>query len=356
MSAVRDLTQGGSTAEVAFEVERVEWPSPDRLEVVGRWFGVRGRRFIRPTLQVDVDGEQRRMLAVLDHKPWAVEDGQDWIAAFAWRGDPVDLTGSELTVGPDIAVELRSPGEKREPSRRIARRPRADVLESELAATRQKAQKLGRELHATRAEHAAEMVRTATEHEAELERVRAARAAAGQDAEHRAAELRSELDNARDRLPRLETALRKARDDLAVARADLAAQREELERERPRIEAEATKTAAAEMEKLRAERDEARRESAKARGERDAAIRHRDQALQERNVWRSNIRSEGEKRRAVPAPPEERETTATLPAQRIVEADWPEPAGAGSRLPARVAVIVALIVLALVVALIMLLV
>jgi hypothetical protein len=352
MSAVRDLTQGGSTAEVAFEVERVEWPSPDRLEVVGRWFGVRGRRFIRPTLQVEVDGEQRRMLAVLDHKPWAVEDGQDWVAAFAWRGDPVDLTGSELTVGPDIAVELRSPGEKREPARRIARRPRADVLESELAAARQKAQKLGRELHTARAEHSAEMLRSATEHEAELERVRAARAAAGQDAEHRAAELRSELDNARDRLARLETALRNARDELAVARADVTTQRDERERERALIETEATKTAAAEMEKLRAERDEARRESAKARGERDAAIRHRDQALQERNVWRSNVRSEGEKRRVVSPPPAERETTATLPTQRIVEADWPEPADAGSRVPVRAAAIAALIVLVLVLALI----
>jgi hypothetical protein len=320
--------------------------------VVGRWFGVRGRRFIRPTLQVDVDGERRRMLALLDHKPWAVEDGQDWVAAFDWRGDPVDLTGSELTVGPNIAVELLAPGEKRAPERRIARRPRADVLEGELAAARRKAQQLGRELHTARAEHAAELVRTTVEHEAELERVRAERATAGQDAERRAAELRSELDTSRDRLARLETALRNTRDELAVARSDVAAQREGLQRERALIETEATKTAAAEMEKLRAERDEARRASANARGERDAALRERAQAVQERDVWRSNVRSEGEKRRAVPPPPEERETTAVLPTQRIVEADWPEPADGGSRLPARVAAFAALIVLAFVLALV----
>ena len=323
MSAVRDRTHRGSTAEVAFEVDRVEWPSPGRLQVVGRWFGVRGRRFIRPTLDVDVDGRQRRMLAVLDHKPWAVEDGQDWVAAFDWEGAPIDLTGSELTVGPNVSVELLAPGEKREPERRIARRPRADVLEDELAAARQKTQQLARELHTARAEHAAELVRTATEHEAELERVRTARQTAGQDAEHRAAELRGELDNTRDRLSRLETALRKARDELAVARADVAGQREGFDRNRALIEAEATNAAAAEMEKLRAERDEARRESVKARaerdtarresanarGERDAAIRDRDQARQERNVWRSNVRSVGEKRRVVPAPPAERETS-----------------------------------------------
>ncbi len=310
MSALTDLTQRGST-DVAFEVERVGWPSPDRLEVVGRWFGVRGRRFIRPTLDIEVDGEPRRMLAVLDHKPWAVEDGVDWIAAFAWQGEPVDLTGSELTVGPDITVEL-VPSEKKSAvdTRRFARPPRADVLETELAAAREKAQQLARDLHEARADHAAEMVRSAAEHEAELERVRSERAAAAQDAGHRVAELRGELDAAREQMDRLETALRKARGELAVARADLAAQRDELERERAEIAAQVAKAAADETERLRAEldaarresenarteRDVARRESANARGERDAAIRDRDRARQERQVLLSRVRSEGEKR------------------------------------------------------------
>ena len=30
--------------EVSFELERFEWTADDRLEVVGRWNGVRGRR------------------------------------------------------------------------------------------------------------------------------------------------------------------------------------------------------------------------------------------------------------------------------------------------------------------------
>ena len=71
---------------VTFEVERFEWVADDRLEVVGRWFGLRGHRFLRPTLDVEVAGERRRMLAVLEHKPWAAEDGEDWVAAFAWAG------------------------------------------------------------------------------------------------------------------------------------------------------------------------------------------------------------------------------------------------------------------------------
>jgi hypothetical protein len=370
MSAVRDPTQPGATG-VAFEVERVAWPSPDRVEVVGRWFGVRGRRFIRPTLNVEVDGEQRRLLAVLDHKPWAVEDGRDWVAAFEWRGDRVDLTGSELTVGPDIAVELLPPGEKHRGSRpRFARRPRADVLETELAAVREKAQRLSRELHAARADHAATMARNEAERDAEIERVRAERATAEREAERRTVELRNELVEERDRATRLETALRDARAELAVARADATAQREGLERERAAIATEVSNAAAGEVAQLRRERDEARREteearaerdaarreSATARGERDAAIRDRDRARQERQVLLSRVRSEGERRRGgqSPAP---REATPTLPAAPkppIVPAA-PAPDGGPTSVPARAVAVGLLIALAVVVGLLLVL-
>ena len=70
---------------VAFDVERFEWTQEDRLEVTGRWYGLRGHRFVRPVLMVQAGDEQRRMLAVLDHKPWAADDGEEWIAAFPWR-------------------------------------------------------------------------------------------------------------------------------------------------------------------------------------------------------------------------------------------------------------------------------
>ena len=361
MSAVRDPTQPG-TAQVAFEVERVGWPSPDRLEVVGRWFGVRGRRFIRPTLDVDVDGEPRRLLAVLDHKPWAVAEGEEWVAAFAWQGDPVDISGSELTVGPDVAVELKPDGMLRATGRHFARRPRADVLETELAATRKTAQRLARDLHAARADQAAYMVRAAAEQEAELERVRGERATAEREAERRSAELRSELEAERDRITRLETALQKARHDLALARADVAAHREEIEAERATIAAEASKSAREDLDRLRherdaarreaenarAERDAARRESATARGERDAAIRDRDRARQERQVLLSRVRSEGEKRVSGA-----RDTTPTLPAPPVTE---PVPLDDTVTLPtrersARIVVVVALVVLAVVIVL-----
>ena len=100
---------------VTFEVERFEWVNGDRLEVTGRWYGLRGHRFVRPVLVVQAADEQRRMLAVLDHKPWAAEDGDEWIAAFPWEGEPLELTAAELAVAPSLAVDLpvpRVPGQR----------------------------------------------------------------------------------------------------------------------------------------------------------------------------------------------------------------------------------------------------
>ena len=378
MPAARELTQRRAT-EVAFEVERVGWPSPDRLEVVGRWYGVRGRRFIRPTLTVEVGGEPRRMLAVLDHKPWAVEDGQAWTAAFEWRGEPVDLAGGELTVGSDIAVELAPPDGQHAARRRFARRPRADVLEGELEKVRREARRLGNELHALRAEHNREIKRTTEEHDAELERARVAQAAAEEDAERRDVAFRAELEAERRQAAQLEAAARKAREELAVARADAVARREDLERERAAIAAEASKAVADEVEALRlerdaarresanarAERDAARRESANARAERDAAFRERDSARQARNAFLSRAKGEAaqpaaEPNAPVPAsasagPAPARRTVVRIPAEpepelepptaALDELDW-QPAEPRPDRTVRIAAITALLVLA----------
>ena len=67
---------------VAFELERFELATGERCELEGRWFGVRGRRFMRPALTVVVDGQPTRLLADLADKPWAAEDGELWNAAF----------------------------------------------------------------------------------------------------------------------------------------------------------------------------------------------------------------------------------------------------------------------------------
>src|SRR4051794_14498273 len=72
------------------EVERFELAGNACLELRGRWFGVRGRRFMRPALTALADGREQRILAVLDHKPWDAEDGETWLAAFPCPTDPTE--------------------------------------------------------------------------------------------------------------------------------------------------------------------------------------------------------------------------------------------------------------------------
>src|SRR5260221_2327296 len=104
---------GGATATeppvggAAFELERFEWAAGERIEVSGRWLGVRGMRFVRPTLTLR-GSESRRLLAVLEHKPWAPDDDA-WVAAFDWDGDMTGIDGAELSVAPRIEVVLPTP-------------------------------------------------------------------------------------------------------------------------------------------------------------------------------------------------------------------------------------------------------
>src|SRR4051812_28240287 len=102
------LPQDSGTAGAAvFELERFEWTAPDRIEVAGRWSGLRAHRFIRPTLVLDGPGGSTRLLALLEHKPWEAADGETWIAAFPWTGDVVEIESAELSLA--TGIELRLP-------------------------------------------------------------------------------------------------------------------------------------------------------------------------------------------------------------------------------------------------------
>jgi hypothetical protein len=113
--------------QIFFELERFELSDGERLQLTGRWFGVRGRRFVRPTLTVAVNGERFRTLADLDDKPWAAEEGEPWTASFPWR-KAAHGRKSELSVAPDITIQLPAPSAKLRGSQRLAAVPRRDAM------------------------------------------------------------------------------------------------------------------------------------------------------------------------------------------------------------------------------------
>ena len=259
-------------AGVNFELERFEWVGDDRLELVGRWSGLRGHRFLRPTLDVDVNGERRRMLADLEHKPWAPEEGEDWMAAFRWRGEPVRFDEAELTVAPELAVALppASGASARKGGRadvaqdvRPARRPRTAVLEAELESAMSEADDLREKLRAEQTN--VRGLETQLQH------------------------AREELESARAAVEENER-LRSERDEAAAAR-DAA----EKERDGARAEAEEARgtaaKATAEAADARRERDAATDRLAEAERESASLTEARDRAREERNAWMQRARA-----------------------------------------------------------------
>ena len=93
-------------AGVTFEVERLERDG-DKLVVSGHWSGLRGVRFVRPTLVVG----DREVLATLEHKPWTPSADRAWTAAFPWKGRTPDASKLALAVAPSVTVPLAPPAE-----------------------------------------------------------------------------------------------------------------------------------------------------------------------------------------------------------------------------------------------------
>jgi len=243
------------TEQIAFELEGFRWPAPDRLEVTGRWFGVGGTRFVRPQLDVEVDGTSRRLVAVLDHKPWAAREGEDWIAAFAWRGGHDGVGAAELSVSPRVRIELPAPGGAAPPARRRAGK----------AAARPAAAAAGRPAPTRRRD-------PGTAGSAELLRLNQAVAAAREERD----EAQAERDVQHARVEALEAELAEAHAAHERALAALAAERDAAEEARD----------AAVMEEAAARRaaQEAKREREQALRERTAARAAADQAVQARDV------------------------------------------------------------------------
>jgi hypothetical protein len=227
---------------VAFEVDRFELVGGDSCKLQGRWFGVRGRRFMRPALTVVVDGQPTRLLADLAHKPWAAEDGEPWEAVFPCPADGGDLLEAELTVGPDVTITLPAPG------------GRVTTRKKKLSADGALSSRPGGRRHAGDGSNAGR--RAAVDRPVERRRVEA-------EMERVESEKARALARIDDLVESLSEATRE-RDEAGAARDRLAAERQALDSEAGQIVAE---------------RDAARREHRKAVTERDAAQRARDEAI-----------------------------------------------------------------------------
>jgi hypothetical protein len=269
MSKVSD--EVSTTSRAAFELDHFELGS-GYCEVQGRWFGVRGRRFMRPALMVTLQGQPTRLLADLAHKPWSAEDGESWKAAFPCTPEAGELLDAELTVAPDITISLPAP-KRRSASSRRKREPTSAASASEPADGRPP-----RESRTSRGES--------------RERI-------GSDASQLVA-LRYELARAQDQARRLKERLARSEAEREAAAADageltdklarITGERDDASRARDRIAA-ALDALQRDHAELAAERDAARREREQARHERDQAQRRsqmaveaQDQALAERGA------------------------------------------------------------------------
>jgi hypothetical protein len=333
------------TGGVTFEAERFEWTAPDRLEVSGRWYGVRGHRFMRPALTVEAQDGRRRMLADLDHKPWAAQDGEEWLAAFPWDGDPIEVAGAELAVAPSVAVDLPAPavpGRSRKAASRATRSRRGTAspgraeevaaLRAQLAEAQETVKRLTAELDDAHDLLAAESREAADRAAIERERDRALAhhevvvgerdsVIAQRDdaiaARHAAVAERDRAISARDEaLADRDAAL--ARRDEAVSHRESAVTERDglraqaaLERDTVRDERDAAVRARAAADR---ERDEAQDRRAVSDWERKAAIAERDTALSERDqaleAHRAAIRELDELERGSRAPSRDRQPVA----------------------------------------------
>jgi hypothetical protein len=207
MPAVRELT---------FQLERFEWVASDRLELAGRWDGLRGRRIAPPVLAFEADGRRHRLRAM----PGGQLD-ERWRATFAWDGRPVEIDRAELEVGRTVVVDLPAPRR-----RKSADRP-AEPLEERLAAAEAEAEAARDELALLRAD----LSTAADETEQALSAEREVEDALRQELEA----ARAELTAAREELERTKGLLEHRDAQLGATRAGLDREREELRGLRERL-------------------------------------------------------------------------------------------------------------------------
>ena len=262
---------------VAFELDRFELVGGEACEVHGRWFGVRGRRFMRPALTLVVGGRPVRLLADLAHKPWAAEDGEPWQAVFPCDLDGAEVEEAELTVGSDVTIALPPPQGGRGAGKR---RP---------AGQRSATSRPARRLEPGRSRSHRATAKAPADLAEELGKERSARQRLERQLQRTEADL--VLANSRVRELGGEIQQLAGERDTALAASDqIHAAAEALQRERDRIAGErdaalaARRAAETEIGQARRERDEALQAARAAAEARERALAERAQALAARTA------------------------------------------------------------------------
>ena len=96
-----------------FTLESFDWRTPDRLELSGRFAGVRQRPSSAPVLVVVGATGAHRLPAVPGSLAGSADEEASWRAEFVWDGPPVPVEAAELQLGGDLVVSLPEPGATR---------------------------------------------------------------------------------------------------------------------------------------------------------------------------------------------------------------------------------------------------
>ncbi|HEX4692005.1 MAG TPA: hypothetical protein VH276_15025 [Solirubrobacteraceae bacterium] len=279
-----------SLGELVFALERFEATDADRLEVVGRWQGLEGRRLGRPVLTVLTEGGRRRRLTALPGGQLTATGSEaPWRASFAWDGDPASVESAELELGRRLVVELPRPRRRRrraiDPglgpstagSAAAAAQPAparvGEDVRAELAELRSQVQDLRRERDAA----AAPLAELREQHGA-LEDDHAAAAREVEDMREERDAARAELTQVHEALASTQAQLEAARAERDAARGETGSTGTELERARAELA-----SLTARLEAARGEIETTRGELASTRAELTAAqadVAERDRGVE----------------------------------------------------------------------------
>src|SRR3954468_23189362 len=213
MPPVRDLT---------FQLERFEWVADGRLELAGRWEGLRGR-LAQPVLAIEAGGERHRLRALPGGQ---LRSGEAWAATFAWTGDAMTIERAELEIGRSLVVDLPAPRRRRarqreEPPRPAVATGSGDAVDARLKAAEERleAERAESDRRIERAREEAAVARN------QLARLREEYESTREDLLAQLAETHRQIDQLREDLA---TAADETEASLEAERSTLAALREEL--------------------------------------------------------------------------------------------------------------------------------